>query len=127
MPALAEEVEVDLSERGPEPVRVDDVDLEGLVADVHGIGRARGAGDGDLEDAAEEVAALAALAVDLHRHGLRLRPTEPDHHPVGAVAEAEDGVRVVVEALHQALQIGVDVHGSNLRIAPSGMPTQVGR
>src|SRR3546814_5323398 len=55
------------SDLGPEAVWVDDVDVEGVVADPDRLGRLGLAGHGDLEDAAEEVAPLAAGAVDVHR------------------------------------------------------------
>jgi hypothetical protein len=102
--ALADQVQVDLAERGQPAVRVvDDVDA---LAVAHGQPVVRGR---TRDDAGEQPGvvhpdqreALAALAHHVHLVGVR--PQHPDHGAVRVRVRAQDRVRVMVRSAEQAV------------------------
>ena len=105
--ALADQVQVDLAQRGQEPVGVVLPVLEPVaVVDqqpVVGLGR-----DVELElpDALEVVLHVvdgAVLQLDLHRRGER--PQHPDRHAAVSRVRAEDAVRVAVPAVDEQAEL----------------------
>ncbi len=102
VPALADQVQVELAERGQETVRVVHLLLAALVRHVQRVG-------GDLrqrQHAGEQAVALrderGALAAGHHAHRAGEGAQRPEHDPARDRVCAQQGVRIVVGARQQA-------------------------
>ena len=128
VPALADQVQVDLAERGQPAVRVVDlVDRAGAVVDPDPVVADRAVDDGG-EHPAVGVLERDLLAVLQQRHALRVVPQGADHG--GAVAlrvRAENAVRVVGVAADQLLVVVVARPGWRARRGPPRRRASPGR
>ena len=109
--ALGEQVQVDLAERGQEPVRIGHrmdnrriaaalvADLQPVVSQVRERQRHR-------EQPGLDVAEHVPLAADQGHHLDSMRPVGPHHRVVAVFVGAQDRMRVVVLAGQQAVQVG---------------------
>ncbi len=121
VPALPDQMQVELAEGGQETVRV--VDLVDVPAvdhpqRVHGNLRQR-------QDDREQAAALGhhrgALAVDHHAHRVGVRSQRPEGDPARHRMRAQQRVRVVMGAEEQTLTVGgVQGRGRGARLCHGG-------
>jgi hypothetical protein len=145
VPALAEQMQVDVAEQQREGVRILAVAVDRAGVDTEHVGRVAGV-DEALEqpgrmDALERAERVAARPVE-HRDALRIGLEAADQQPVRHFVRAEHGERVTVTRLHDRLDGGgigrIVVHAGAAsaraarrpRIACSpwtGMPSQLGR
>ncbi|MCW2609271.1 MAG: hypothetical protein JWM15_517 [Cryptosporangiaceae bacterium] len=142
VPALADQVQVDLAQRGQPAVRVVDHVLEAVVVGDADAVVADRALHGALEHAALVHPPQVGLGVTRAQHDGRGPGTQrPDHGPAGRCGmRPQDRVRVVVRARDQPVQLGArNGHGmvrhgvssaaaSAIRaIEASGIGSQLGR
>ncbi len=109
VPALRDQVQIDLAERGQMPVCVvaDDLGQAG-VGDRDPVVRHRGARHGDRENTLVHVRhRRPAAAGQYHLDRFRQWPERPDGHPVRAGMPAQHRMRVMVRPGDQRVDLGV--------------------
>ena len=131
VPALAEQVLVQLADGWQEPVGVVDREAAGVVGDLQLVGgRDRRGPEGALEQAGRmDLVQLDPLVTGHGRHPGGLGPEGADDHPVVLKMGAEQAVRLVVLAADQPLDL-VLRHGlapRRRRMPPSGICSHGGR
>ena len=138
MPSLAEQVQVQLSDGGPEPVWILDNHHNAVrVADLQPVVRDTVTGQRGCEQSGGvNTLHLRPLITNQHSHRDRLRPPGPDQHTwaagrVDCERPAEHGVRVVVQPRGQPSRLAVingqadiDCTGHADSFAPCGSATR---
>ncbi len=103
VPALADQVQVQLAEGGQEAVRVVDLDLVVVVRDEEAVAvRDRGEGQHRREEAAALGPQLRAQSLRRDRHRARVGAQGAEEDPAGDGVRPQHAVRVVVRAVQQA-------------------------
>jgi hypothetical protein len=136
VPALTDEMDVDVAERGRERVRVsNDERTAGWVGNLELVVQ-----DAPLDDALEQTRRMYALelcddgSVDEARHRLSLGAPRPDDGGVGVRVGSEERVRIADAALDEGVDLVLRCArhlctlGSKTRAIPrSGMGSHAGR